>query len=281
MTITIFKDKDCKGASKVLSGNIADLKDKTYDKPSSVRMDDPNDAVLLFKNDDWHGAVMYLCGKKTVTDLGDGKNGGQSGFGNAVRSVRITPFRLDINVTVVTKRGDMPGDWADRDHAEIQVRKVVALANAFYADRKALLALNIARISFIDMPDKFVLGRREGVPASWTNSGEVDVVFIDRFEDTDDNVAGLGSLPWRGKTVLISARPDNGVGDRPIGEMVYILLHEFGHYLGLSHKTAGCDDNLMWPSLVGSYSEKELDPEQIEEMHQKLARNISRKGDRN
>lgn len=281
MAITIFEDKNCKGAAKVVKGNLADLKGKDFDKPSSIRMTDEGDAILLFKNDDWHGGVHYLRGKQTVPDLGKGKEGGEAGFGNSIRSVRTTPFRLDLNVTVVTRRGNMPGDWADRSHAEVQVRKIISLADWFYRDRKALLSLNIVRISFIDMPDKFVIRRREGFPASWSNRGEVDVVFIDHFEDTDNDTIGRGNFPCGGQFVVVAARPDNGKGEWPIGDMAYVLLHELGHYLGVSHNTAGCDDNLMWPRIVGSYSDKELDPEQIEEMHQRLASNISRKGDRN
>lgn len=38
MTITIFKDHDCKGPSQVVSGNLADLKGQPADKPGSIRL---------------------------------------------------------------------------------------------------------------------------------------------------------------------------------------------------------------------------------------------------
>jgi hypothetical protein len=66
-------------------------------------------------------------------------------------------------------------------------------------------------------------------------------------------------------------------------DMAETLVHELGHYLGLSHNTA--DDksvNIMFESSNGTgLGAKTLKPSQIEEMHQKLARNISRRGDRN
>lgn len=281
MTITLFEDKDCKGAKKVLAGNIADLKGKDFDKPSSISMSSEDDAVLLFKNDDWRGGVLYLRGPQTVSDLGKGDEGGESGFGNSIRSARVTPFQLDLNVTVVTNGTDMPGDWIDEQHAESTIGKAVAAANLFYLDKQALLHLNIARITFRNSPDKFVVKFKEDFPGSWKNGGELDVIFLDRFADTDNDWVGHGRFPMGGQTVVVAVRPDSGAGDFPVGTLTYVLLHEIGHYLGLSHNTADEKSvNLMFDTLTGSYSDKTLKPSQIEEMHQRLARNITRRGDR-
>jgi hypothetical protein len=284
MTITIFAKENCKGASKVLSGNIADLKGKDFDKPSSIRLDDAGDAVLLFKNDDWHGGVLYLRGKRTVEDLGKGGDGGEWGFGNSIRSVRITPFQLDLNVTVVKDGKLLPGAWTTEAQAEADIRAVIANANAFYSDQQALLRLEIARIRFRADAEKFEMNRNEGLPNDWTERGEVDTVFVDRFTG-DRGTIGRGQFPCRGQTVVVTGTTNATRGadfTNSVDDMTYILLHEIGHYLGLSHNTA--DDrqtNLMFDTKNGSYSDKNLKPEQIEEMHQKLARNISRRGDRN
>ena len=71
MSITIFEDKNCNGASRTVSRDIADLQGQRADKPSSIRLTSDDEEVLLFKNDDWHGGVLYLRGPKTVSDLGE------------------------------------------------------------------------------------------------------------------------------------------------------------------------------------------------------------------
>src|SRR5687768_6324135 len=99
MTITIFKDKDCKGASQTVTTDVADLKNQPADKPSSIRLTG-DEAVLLFKNDDWHGGALYIRGPITVSDLGSAKEGGRFGFGNSVRSIRRSSFSVDLNINI-------------------------------------------------------------------------------------------------------------------------------------------------------------------------------------
>ena len=285
MTITVFRDKHCTGPSKALSRDIADLKDKDFDKPSSIRLDDEDDAVLLFKNDFWHGGVMYLRGKQTVEDLGRAKEGGEGGFGNSIRSVRCSPFQLDLNVTVVTDGNRLPGKWKEREEAWTDIKTMVANANAFYAAEKALLTLEIARINFRDSTKKFEMNRFETVPNDWSERGEIDVVFVHRFTG-DRGTIGRGQFPCFGQTVIVAAAANETEGadtKNDTDEMTLTLLHELGHYLGLSHGTAdGKKKNLMFDSLeVDDYTDATLAPAQIEEMHQRLARNLSRRGDRN
>jgi hypothetical protein len=145
MSITIFEDKDCKGASRTISRDIADLQGQRADKPSSISLTADDEEVLLFKNDDWHGGVLYLRGPKTVSDLGKKDDGGKAGFGHSIRSVRVNPFQLDLNVIVVKNAdGTLPGDWDNEDAARVKIEDIVQGASAFLADHRALLGLTIA-----------------------------------------------------------------------------------------------------------------------------------------
>jgi len=113
-------------------GDLADLKGLPTDRPSSIKLTD-DEQVLLFKNDDWHGGVLYLRGPKSVCDLGDKDAGGRNGFGNAICSIRVTPFQLDLNVIVVRNAdGRLPGDWKDESAVRTDVASIVKGANAFW-----------------------------------------------------------------------------------------------------------------------------------------------------
>ena len=284
MSITIFKDKKCKGPSRTVSGNIADLKGRTGDKPGSIRLTSADDEVLLFKNDDWHGGVLYLRGPKTVSDLGSKDDGGKFGFGNSIRSVRCSPFQLDLNVTVVKDGGKLPGEWANEAAARDDIEGIVSRANGFYTDQRALLRLEIARITFRNSAKHFVMSKSEGVPNDWTERGEVDVVFTNRFAH-DKGILGVGHFPCWGQTVVVGATSNPTSGPDVAldsNDMVYVLVHEIGHYLGLSHGSANNNrTNIMFDTIQPSYKSQRLLPDQIEEMHEKLSRNISRRGDRN
>jgi hypothetical protein len=289
MSITIFKDKNCKGKSRAVNGNIADLKGKAVDKPSSIRLTEDREAVLLFKNDDWHGGALYVRGPKTVEDLGDGKDGGRFGFGNSVRSIRhwTRPFELDLNVTVVKDEGGkLPGDWKTVAEARDSIEGMARVANAYFIAQRAILKLNVARVTFRTAPNLFTLSKLEHfvMPGEWTERGEVDVIFVNRFKK--EGTLGRGKFPCWGQAIAIARTVNSDVGpDRPLGlhEGPIILVHELGHYLGLSHNTAdGKRKNLMFPELTQDLLEDTyLTVDQIREMHDRLANNITRKGDRN
>lgn len=286
MTITIFKDHDCKGKSQVVAGNIADLKGKPADKPGSIRMTDDDEAVLLFKNDDWHGGALYIRGPKTVSDLGKADEGGRFGFGNSIRSVRVTPFTVDLNVTVVKDgQGNLPGNWKSQTEARDEIEAIVAEVNAFLEERRALLKLLIARVGYRTDANRFALSMGENLtlPGAWTERGEVDVVFVHRF--TSEGTLGRGFFPCFGQAVVVAkvlnarSGPDTA---QTTAQMAYTLAHEVGHHFGLSHGSANDNSgNLMFPSAVlSSLDNALLWPDQIRELHDKLANNISRRGER-
>ena len=286
MAITIFKDKECKGASQVVSANLRDLKNMPADKPGSIRMTDGRDAVVMFKNDDWHGGALYLNGKQTITNLGSSKEGGRFGFGNSIRSIRVTPFTMDLNISVVTNGSDLPGIWPSTWWAEGVLRDVVARANNYLLAQNALLQMSIARITFRDNPKHFNLTGVESwsFPSSWKNKHELDVIIIDKFDK--DGTAGKTKMPCFGKTLTVAARATlAGVDTNLVNEFMAItLVHELGHYLGLGHGTADNNpNNIMFNagSPTALLSDFSLWKDQVREMQDRLANNLARKGDRN
>ncbi len=285
MTITIFHDKNCRGASRTVAADLHDLKGMPADKPSSIRMTDGRDAVVLFKNDDWHGGALYLRGVKTVSDLGSSKDGGRFGFGNSVRSVRITPFAVDLNITVVTSGDDLPGIWPTTSWADGVIGDIVTRANNFLLAQNALLHMDIARITYRDDPKQFDLSNVESwsFPSDWKRPGEVDVIIVDRFDK--DGVGGRTKKPGFGKTLVMAAKATvNGIDTVLLNEtMAITLVHELGHYLGLGHGTADNDPgNIMFPDgdIATTLSDLSLKDDQIREMQDRLANNLARKKDR-
>lgn len=287
MTITIFEKTRYEGRSQKVSRDIPDLKGKAADKPGSLKMTDDDEAVLLFKNDDWHGGALYIRGPKNVADLGKDSEGGRYGFGNSVRSIRLTPFQVDLNVTVVRNQdGGLPSGWGSESSARADINDMVAQANAFYTDKRALLKLAVARINFRTNDKLYAISKAEQIflPGEWTEKGEVDVVFTNRF--TREGTIGRAFFPHWGESVVVakivnaSSGPDMTLS---VDEMAAVMVHEIGHHLGLSHGTGNDNPkNIMFPDLsVSSLAAALLTPDQIREMQDRLANNLARKGERN
>jgi hypothetical protein len=288
LTITIFKDKDCNGGSQVVNGNIRDLKDTPADKPGSIRLTQTIESVLLFKNDDWHGGALFIRGKKTVSDLGSAKEGGRFGFGNSIRSVRFTPFTLKLNATVVKNGDKLPGVWVPNElWTDFAVEDVVKRANSYYSAQHALLNLEIARIIYRDDCKHFDLTGPEAwkFPGDWKRKGEVDLIFINRFEK--EGKIGNGKPPCFGQALVVATvanlerQPDQILTNE---DMAVTLAHELGHYLGLGHGTADKNaNNIMTEevTLGTPLSNYSLWDDQIREMQDRLANHHTRRGDRN
>ena len=179
----------------------------------------------------------------------------------------------------MSANGRMPGGHEDGDHVMTTFEKAMLTANFFFADQKAMLAMEIARTSFRDSPEKFDLTPMETsrFPADWKNKGEIDVVVCNKLE----GAYGMAKLPWWGKTMIVALADEDGER-RPFSLVARTLAHELGHFLGLGHGSGdGQAANIMTPSDLGlPIDESVLWPEQIEEMQTKLARNLARQGNR-
>ena len=286
MTITIFKDKDFKGPGQIVSADIRDLKNRPADKPGSIKLSEPTESVLLFKNDDWHEGALFIRGKKSVSDLGSPKEGGRTLFGNCVRSVRVTPFKLRLNVNVVKDGQNFPGIWPSESSADAAVRDIVGRADNYYLAQHALLRLEIGRIAFRDDSKHFNLSNIESCkfPGDLKRKGEVDVIFINLFEK--EGTGGHDKLPCFGEVAIVAATanfkdtPDEVVTNE---DMAVTLVHELGHHLGLSHGTADKDTtNIMFKErrLGVPFSALDLEDDQIREMQDRLANHHTRRGER-
>jgi len=180
----------------------------------------------------------------------------------------------------------LPTGWSSEAQAKADINNMVAQANAFYTDKRALLKLVVARITFRTAKNLYSISKLEQIllPGEWTERGELDVVFTNRF--TKEGTIGRAFFPCWGQSVVVAkivnatSGPDSTLS---VDEMAAVMVHETGHHFGLSHGTGNDNPkNLMFPSLsVSSLSDARLTPDQIREMHDRLANNIGRRGERN
>lgn len=285
MTITLYQDKNFRDRSMVVTQSIADLKDVSIGKnPGSIQVTGSAESILLYTQKDWDGDVHYIRGSASVANLGSKEAGGEPGFGNNVRSVRISPFRLRLNVNVIrNESGQLPGQWAAGTE-QTRITAIVTAINSFLTTQRALLTLEVARVTLRTSNSKYNLSLADQFrfPAEWRKPHEVDVMIVNQFER--DSLLGVGKFPHFGQTVMAAATFIDGNGAEQSlsnNAIAYVLTHELGHYLGLQHNTAGGSSaNLMYPEMVNGLSGVSLSPEQVEEIQQKLARAVARGGDR-
>ena len=284
MTIKLFQDRGYGGKSLVIGRNYRALDDSALGRnPSSLETDD-GDAILLFKREDWDGGEIYYRGRRRMTSLGKTSQGGEFLSGNTVASVRVTPFTLKLNVTVVTTLADpenwrtsayrYPGDMPGEASVESALGKAVHIVNSFFQRERAMIEPKVARYRYRYDDAKFDMTEWEAgsFPPNWKSPGEVDVIVC----NTITHAYGLAEPPWSDKVVIVEML------DRSISQIARALAHGIGHYLGLSHGSGdGAAANIMTPSIRGrAIDESVLTPEQVEEMQRKLARNPTRQDDR-
>jgi hypothetical protein len=283
MAITLYARTKFRGDSSVISRDFADLRDLAVGRrPSSMTMTAAADAIVLFKNDDWHGGAMHRRGVHRIEDLGSRDDGGQLTFGASVASVRLTPFSFHFNITVVTNAaGTLPGGFTNLPSLTTHLTAMIDRLNAWYAREKALLETGVAQLHARADDGHFNLSGREAnnFPVAWLNQGQVDLIVANGFDDGSQ--IGQGSFPWTGQTIVTALRRDGPAGSLiPPGSLAMNVAHEFGHFFGSQHPPAGtAASNIMTQGLV-DIDNRVADSEQIGEWHTKLARNLSRRGNR-
>ena len=274
MTITLFSDTNCRGQSVVVEDDLRTLRGTNVgNNPRSLRMTNSSDALLLCNRTDWNGEVFYLRNRRTIRDLNDEAAGGTRGLGNSITSARVTPFRIPLNITVVTgANGELPGIWTSRDAAQQDISTILAAANDFYDSQHALITVSIHDVTFRADEKRFRISEaeRDSIPSSWKVKNAVDIVFCHALE----GAVGIGHFPGTGKTCLVATERDD------VEEISRTFVHELGHFWGLEHRN-NQPDNIMAQSGEGEpLVDSILEDAQIQTIQQTLARNLFRQGDR-
>ena len=111
----------------------------------------------------------------------------------------------------------------------------------------------MARITFRTHKNLFAISKLEQIllPGEWTEKGEVDVIFTNRF--SKEGTIGRAFFPCWGESVVVAKVVNANSGadfQQSVNEMAITMVHELGHHFGLSHNTANNNaNNLMFPSL--------------------------------
>jgi len=279
MTVTLFPRKDFGGSAFVVDRNHSVMSDTPIGHgATSTRLSAASDAVLLCRREGWQGQSLFKRGPADLPHLGRPSQGGKTGLGNDVRSVRITPFGLRVHFHVVTTTsGDFPGNLGTEADATTYVQDMLTLAAGIWAP--FLIRLDFNGVSFaaddelFDVRGQFIKLTRADEVFDF-RQGMANPILVDRV-GLLRGVAGK-SLPAC-LTTQIAIEHQLG-GSFPDGTFIngndlagYILAHELGHFLGLVHRLTG--KNLMRRTGDSSLlSQTELHDSQVEEAHAALGR---------
>ena len=279
MTVTLFPRKDFEGSGFVVDKSHSVMSDTPIGHgATSMRLSAASDAVLLCRREGWQGQSLFKRGPADVPHLGRPSQGGKTGLGNDVRSVRITPFGLRVQFHVVTTTtGDFPGNLSTEADATTYVENLVAVAAAIWAP--FLIRLDLNGVSFTADDELFdVRGQFIKLAAADKvfnfRQGMVNPVLVERV-GIFKGVVGK-SLPACLTTQMAIEHQLGGLF--PDGTFVngtdvagYILAHELGHFLGLVHRQT--DNNLMRRAGDSNLlSQTELLDSQVENAHTALGR---------
>jgi len=243
-----------------------------------MRLSAASDAVLLCRREGWQGQSLFKRGPANIPHLGRPSEGGRTGLGNDVRSVRIAPFGLRVQFHVVTTTsGDFPGNLSSEADATAYVEDIFAVAAAIWAP--FLIRLDFNGVTFaaddklFDVRGEFIKLARADEVFNF-RKGMANPVLVNRV-GVFKGVAGK-SLPACLTTQMAIEHQVGGTF--PDGTFVngtdvagYVLAHELGHFLGLVHRFT--DKNLMKRSGDSDLlSNTELLDTQVEKAHAALGR---------
>ena len=279
MTVTLFPRKDFEGSRFVVDKSHSVMSNTPIGHgATSMRLSADSDAVLLCRREGWQGQSLFKRGQADLPHLGRPSQGGKTGLGNDVRSVRITPFGLRVHFHVVTTTaGAFPGNLTSEADATTYVEDLFAVAAAIWAP--FLIRLDFNGVSFaaddklFDVKGEFIKLARADEVFNF-RQGMVNPVLVNRV-GVFKGVAGK-SLPACLTTQMAIEHQLGGLF--PDGTFVngtdvagYVLAHELGHFLGLVHRLT--DKNLMRRSGDSSLlSNTELLDSQVENAHTALGR---------
>ena len=280
MAITLFQKKNFRGDFARIDEDVDDLKHIPLGRnPSSMRMTARSDAILLYKKPNWRGGVMFRRAAQNISNLGSPREGGRNTFGNNVASVRVTPFHVNLNITIVTQSdGTLPGTATSLRGVRGVINSAVNQINRFYRRQQALLEAHISHFNQRVHDNKYNLSNFESFsfPASWKNQREIDVLVVNSF---DSGSFGLAKFPWWGKVCVVSMRVSGSTGPQRNSQQIgKTLAHEIGHFLGTKHTTNNTT-NIMRQGNFG-ITTATATFEQIQEWHTKLSRNPTRRRNR-
>lgn len=149
VSLTLFRKKRFAGKSHPVTRSHGNLRVTPVGyRTRSLTMTSEHDRALLFSKKMYRGKVAFAAGVQDVPKSADT-------FFKPLRSVRIDPFRLYLNVTVVCSGGEFPGSWNGRDDALASIDTAIDWANRVWAT--GLLWLERRKTEVRDVPRKFEL----------------------------------------------------------------------------------------------------------------------------
>ena len=271
MSLTLFRKKRFAGESHSVTrshGNLG-VTPVGY-RARSLTMNSPYDRALFFSEKMYFGKVAFVEGVHSVS------NSARSFF-KPIRAVRIDPFTLHLNVSLVRHGSDFPGSWANEEDALASVDAAINWVNRIWSG--GLLWFERKKTEVHDSPRKFDLRWSwSGIPGDWRRPAMINVVFVNSL-----GRRGTVARPWpplRGDSIVVGrVSGDREVSDDLLG---FHLARSLTRHLGDTGRPPQDPRNLMSPGdpLSLDPTKIQLLPDQIERVHRALSANPGRRADR-